>query len=81
VLANLVNLLNPQVVVLGGVLAGVFGCAHSEVLRQLDAQAMPAARAIVEVRASALGADSSLLGAAELTFQGLLADPLTAAAG
>jgi hypothetical protein len=41
---------------------------------------MPAARAIVEVRASALGADSSLLGAAELTFQGLLADPLTAAA-
>jgi predicted NBD/HSP70 family sugar kinase len=78
VLANLVNLLNPQVVVLGGVLAGVFGCARSDVLRQLDAQAMPAARAMVDVRASALGADSSLLGAAELTFQTLLADPLAA---
>jgi predicted NBD/HSP70 family sugar kinase len=78
VLANLVNLLNPQVVVLGGMLSGVFGCARAEVLCELDAQAMPAARAMVDVRASALGADSSLLGAAELTFQGLLADPLAA---
>lgn len=80
VLANLVNLLNPQIVVLGGALSGVFGCARAEVLRQLDAQAMPAARALVDVRASALGADSSLLGAAELSFQSLLADPLAAAA-
>jgi hypothetical protein len=41
---------------------------------------MPAPRAMVDVRASALGADSSLLGAAELTFQDLLADPLAVAA-
>jgi predicted NBD/HSP70 family sugar kinase len=80
VLANLVNLLNPQVIVLGGVLAGVFDVARSDVLVELDAQAMPAPRSMVDVRASALGPDSSLFGAAELTFQTLLADPLAAAA-
>jgi hypothetical protein len=40
---------------------------------------MPAARSLVDIRTSALGADSSLLGAAELTFHALLADPLIAA--
>jgi hypothetical protein len=66
--------------VLGGVLAGVFDVARSDVLVELDAQAMPAPRSMVDVRASALGPDSSLFGAAELTFQTLLADPLAAAA-
>jgi predicted NBD/HSP70 family sugar kinase len=80
VLANLVNLLNPQVIVLGGALSGVFSTARAEVLTHLDGQAMAAARSMVDVRASALGADSSLLGAAELIFQDLLADPLLAAA-
>ena len=79
VLANLVNLLNPQVIVLGGALADVFACARSDVITELDGQAMSAARGMVEVRVSALGADSSLLGAAELAFQSLLADPLAAA--
>jgi predicted NBD/HSP70 family sugar kinase len=78
VLANLVNLLNPQVVVLGGALAEVFRTARPDVLAALEAQAMTAARAMVEIRVSALGADSSLLGAAELTFSSLLADPLAA---
>lgn len=78
VLANLVNLLNPQAIVLGGALAGVFQAARSEVLAGFDAQAMAAPRAMVDIRVSGLGADSSLLGAAELTFQPLLADPLIA---
>jgi predicted NBD/HSP70 family sugar kinase len=81
VLANLVNLLNPQVVVLGGALAEVFRAARLDVLTALDAQAMTAARAMVDIRVSALGGDSSLLGAAELTFQGLLVDPLAAVTG
>jgi predicted NBD/HSP70 family sugar kinase len=78
VLANLVNLLNPQVIVLGGALADVFRCAASDVLAELDGQAMAAARAMVDIRVSQLAADSSLLGAAELSFQTLLADPLAA---
>jgi predicted NBD/HSP70 family sugar kinase len=73
-----VNLLNPQVVVLGGALAEVFRSARTVVLDGLDAQAMTAARAMVDIRVSALGGDSSLLGAAELTFSTLLADPLAA---
>jgi predicted NBD/HSP70 family sugar kinase len=81
VLANLVNLLNPQVVVLGGALAEVFRSARSDVLTALEAQAMSAARAMVDIRVSALGGDSSLLGAAELTFSALLADPLAASSG
>lgn len=79
VLANLTNLLNPEVIVLGGSLAGVFRAARDDVLAELDDQAMAAARAMVDIRVSALGADSSLLGAAELAFQDILADPLVAA--
>jgi predicted NBD/HSP70 family sugar kinase len=81
VLANLVNILNPQVIVLGGALAEVFDAARSDVLAHLDGQAMVAARGMVDIRTSALGLDSSLLGAAELSFQDLLADPLAMAAG
>jgi predicted NBD/HSP70 family sugar kinase len=76
VLANLVNLLNPQVIILGGSLARVFSARGEDVLSELDAQAMTAARTMVDVRLPALGDDSSLFGAAELTFQRLLADPL-----
>jgi predicted NBD/HSP70 family sugar kinase len=79
VLANLVNLLNPQVIVLDGALAAVFTTAQSTVLRELAGQAGAAARGMVDIRVSALEGDSSLLGAAELAFQGLLADPLAAA--
>jgi hypothetical protein len=62
-------------------LAEVFWSARSEVLAALEAHAMSAALAMVDIRVSALGGDSSLLGAAELTFSSLLADPLAASAG
>jgi len=75
VLANLVNLLNPQVIVLGGALVDVADLAGPEITAELDRQAMGAARGMVEVRVSQLGRDSSLLGAAELGLRALLADP------
>ncbi|MCU1615010.1 MAG: putative family sugar kinase [Frankiales bacterium] len=81
VLANLVNLLNPEVIVLGGALADIFEAARADVLTVVDAQAMAAARATVDFRVSPLGADSSLLGAAELAFRNLLTDPLAAPSG
>lgn len=80
VLANLVNLLNPQVIVLGGVLGDVLSLRQAEVLTELDRQAMGAARRMVDVRRSGLGGDSSLLGAAEVAFRFLLADPAAFAA-
>jgi predicted NBD/HSP70 family sugar kinase len=80
VLANLVNLLNPRVIVLGGALSDVLDLAEPDVTAELDRQAMGAARRMVDIRMSGLGGDSSLVGAAELALRSLLADPSTVAA-
>ena len=81
VLANLVNMLNPQVIVLGGALRDVFRVARTGVLAALDLQAMNAARRMVEIRISGLEGDSSLVGAGELALRPLLADPSAVAVG
>ena len=74
-LAGLVNLLNPQLVVLGG----VFGRIHPFVSRtlesELDRRALAAPRGMVRVVPARLGSDAPLLGAAELAFGPLLDDP------
>ncbi len=75
VVANLVNLLNPQLVVTGGLLRDVLLLARPEVEAALERHALASARDMVELRPSGLGPDSSLLGAAELAFGPLLADP------
>ena len=74
-LANLVNLLNPELIVLGGSLAGVLDVAAEQIESALDRHAMAASRAMVELRVPGLSDDSSLLGAAELAFGALLSDP------
>jgi predicted NBD/HSP70 family sugar kinase len=78
--ANMVNLLNPRLVVMGGSLENVLNLAQSQVETSLDQHAMAAARGMVELRTTGLGEDGSLLGAAELAFGPLLADPLGALA-
>ena len=74
-LAGFVNLLNPQLVVLGG----VFGRMHPFVARtleeELDRRALAAPRRLVRIVPATLGADAPLLGAAELALEPLLADP------
>lgn len=74
-LAGLVNVLNPGLIVLGG----RFGRIHPFVIRsldeELDRRALAAPRSMVRVVATRLGADAPLLGAAELAFEPLLADP------
>ncbi len=77
--ANLVNLLNPQVVIMGGSLGTVLDLARDDVERELARRAMTASRRGVELRTAGLGEDSSLFGAAELAFRPLLADPIGAA--
>jgi predicted NBD/HSP70 family sugar kinase len=81
VLANLVNMLNPRVIVLGGALRDVFRVARDQVMAALDLQAMNAARRMVEIRISGLEGDSSLVGAGELALRPLLADPSAVAVG
>ncbi len=78
VVANVVNLLNPAMVVMGGSLRDVLVLAQAHVEAALDRHALPGARDMVRLQPAALGEDGSLLGAAELAFGPLLADPVLA---
>jgi len=72
-LGNLVNILNPEVIVLGG---------HLQHLRPYLAlgdgppSALFAAREQARIRIPLLGEDSTLIGASEIAFDPLLGDPL-----
>jgi predicted NBD/HSP70 family sugar kinase len=74
-LASLVNVLNPELIVLGG----LFGRLHPFVARTVNAElerfALAAPRGMVEIVPASLGIDAPLLGAAELAFEPFLADP------
>jgi predicted NBD/HSP70 family sugar kinase len=74
-LAGLVNVFNPRLVVLGGLFGRVYFFVAPAVEEQLDRFALPAAREIVHLAPAALGIDAPLLGAAELAFEPLLAEP------
>ena len=74
-LAGLVNLLNPRLVVLGGLFGRISPFAGAALEAELDRRALPGSRALVRVVPAHLGADAPLLGAAELAFEPLLADP------
>jgi len=73
-LGNLVNTLNPQRVILGGSLSAVLELARVDVEKALEHYAFDPGHP-VELVLPQLGADSALLGAAELAFADLLDDP------
>jgi predicted NBD/HSP70 family sugar kinase len=77
--ANLVNIFNPEMVIFGGTLRDVYLAAAAQVRSRLNSMALPACREHVRLRAPALGEDAALVGAAELAFEQLLADPLDTA--
>ena len=72
---NLVNLLNPEVVVLGGCYAPVFDRLEPHVLAGLGSRALSQSIAAAAVVPSALGPLAQLHGAAELCLAETLADP------
>ncbi|GGS00864.1 sugar kinase [Micromonospora fulviviridis] len=74
--ANLINLFNPGIVIFGGMLRDVYSGAADPVRARIAANVLPVARERVRLRTSALGDDATLVGAAELGFTELLADPL-----
>ncbi len=76
-LANVVNLLNPQVIVLGGFLRSLYPLVREEVDRTLHDAALVAPQELVRVALPGLGPDAVLLGAAETAFGRLLADPVS----
>jgi predicted NBD/HSP70 family sugar kinase len=78
-IASLVNTLNPQCVMLGGYLSELLDIGRAEVELALKEFALEAPGREVALIGPTFGADTALLGAAELAYAELLADPLTVA--
>lgn len=74
-LSSLVNILNPEMVVLGGTLANVFAFLEDELHRTLDAHVMPTHRELLRVILSPLGAEVVPMGGIALAMDGFLSAP------
>jgi predicted NBD/HSP70 family sugar kinase len=74
-LAGLVNVLNPRVIVLGGLFAQAHPFLDGALDRELDRMALRGPRGMVRVTPAGLGIDAPLVGAAELALEPFLADP------
>ena len=74
-LGNAINMVNPGLIVLGGFLR-VFPAYAADVLRaELARRTMAAPLRMVRVVPATLGPDTLMIGAAELAFAPVLADP------
>ena len=76
---NAVNLFNPSVVVLSGFLAALHTAAEHD--NALLGEAIRSARETVRIQDAALGTEQLIVGAAELVFDKLIADPSSFVAG
>jgi predicted NBD/HSP70 family sugar kinase len=77
-LASIVNMFNPQVVVLGGYFRSLYLLVGAEVNAGLADRALPAPLESVTLSLPGLGSDSPLLGAAEIALEPLFVDPVAA---
>jgi predicted NBD/HSP70 family sugar kinase len=80
-LRNAVNVLNPERIVLGGFLATLHSRAPTRLARQVGSDSLDGPAQIVQIMTAELGSNLLMIGAAELAFSGLLADPAGAAWG
>jgi predicted NBD/HSP70 family sugar kinase len=76
-LGNFVNIFNPQVIILGGFLAGLFTRDSERLLTSLRANSLAAANERVIIREGGLGSNLLMIGAALLPFNDLTANPST----
>ncbi len=74
-LSNAINVLNPSLVVLGGFLTDLRGFDPEAFDTTVGGQVVAAAWADTRIMPARLGADRLLIGAAELAFAPLVADP------
>ena len=74
-LAGVINVLNPDMVLLGGGLAQAYPFVRAALEAELDRRVLRASRQLVRVVPTTLGEEAPLRGAAELAFEPLLADP------
>lgn len=78
-LSNAINVLNPELVVLGGFLASLHSRDPEALDRLVESSTVPAAWEGVHIRRAALAQDGLLIGAAEVAFRAVLDDPASAA--
>lgn len=78
-IANYVNIFNPQIIVLGGFLPALYWYDQERLLAGIAKGSLFASREGIIVRVAELGARTLLIGAAELPFGSLIADPAGAA--
>ncbi|WP_245933706.1 ROK family transcriptional regulator [Arthrobacter livingstonensis] len=74
-LRTVVNVFNPEAIVLNGFLAALDAAAPGVLAAGVSAQALAEPAAQVRISAATLGADLMMVAAAELAFAPLLADP------
>jgi predicted NBD/HSP70 family sugar kinase len=74
-IANLIDMFNPELVVLGGLYQRLFSFLGSSVIEAARHRALDAPGAMATIAPSGLGADAPLIGAAELVMSGVIADP------
>ncbi len=75
-LGGLVNIFNPELIVLGGLHGRIHPYVRDRIEADLAHHSLAGPRSFVRVVPAALGADAPLVGAAELAFEPLLTDPL-----
>lgn len=74
-----INLFNPEMIVLGGCLAQIWDAAQDKVDEALGRTTLISPRSDVTICSGMFGMDSPLIGAAELAFAPLLQDPQSVA--
>ena len=70
-LASLINILNPEMIVIGGGVADGWGLFIHHVREQVAARAFPVPAARAEIVQAERGDDAGLLGAAHIAFSGM----------
>lgn len=76
-LRNVINILNPSLIVLGGFIGALYATDPAYLDARVAEQTLAAARESVRIARAELGANILMVGAAELAFAGILADPAT----
>lgn len=79
-IGNLVNVFNPDLIVVGGIFHELLPLLEKPMLEGVDEVALDAPRESVRVERGVFGIDAALLGAAELALSGVIANPASVAA-
>lgn len=80
-LGNLVNIFNPDMVVVGGIYHDLFPFMEADLRRAAEEVMVEAPGGVVTLVRAALGIDASLIGAGELAMSPVITDPAAIAEG